>query len=241
MRLAVVIPWCHDKPRRDEAGLPSSPRPRCRVARHASGRLAADRRHGHRGDRHRIRRPRRCRLPGRARPPRRRVDADRTRWRRCSAARSRSSSLACRRWSPRIGRTAGCASRAISAIALDAVELIFIAVGTPADESGATDLDAVTAAPRRSARAGAPATVVVQVDGAGRHTERLQQRSAARSRRAAARWRVPVVGNPEFLREGSATDDFMHPDRIVIGAMATTAARVAARAMRRSSNAACRC
>ena len=109
-------------------------------------------------------------------------------------------------------------------IALDAVELIFIAVGTPADDSGATDLDAVTAAAAAiGARLRAPATVVVKSTVPVGTTERLQQRIDAALEARGCRWRVPVVGNPEFLREGSATHDFMHPDRIVIGAHGDTA------------------
>ena len=64
--------WCHNEnTRRDEAGMRSSPRPRCRVVRRAVGRCAIGLRHAHRGDRHRLCRPGRRGLSGRDRPPRR--------------------------------------------------------------------------------------------------------------------------------------------------------------------------
>lgn len=104
-------------------------------------------------------------------------------------------------------------------VALSHTELVFIAVGTPADASGATDLGAVTTA---AARIGAllrePATVVIKSTVPVGTTERLHKLVSAELRARGLAWRVPVVGNPEFLREGSATNDFMGPDRIVIGA-----------------------
>ena len=72
MRLAVANPWCHNEnTRRDEAGMPSPPRPRSRVVRRAVSRCAMGLRHAHRGDRHRLCRPGRRGLSGRDRPPRR--------------------------------------------------------------------------------------------------------------------------------------------------------------------------
>ena len=103
--------------------------------------------------------------------------------------------------------------------ALPHAELVFIAVGTPADGDGATDLDAVTAA---AARIGGllrePATVVVKSTVPVGTTDRLQKLVAAELRARGIGWRAPVIGNPEFLREGSAVHDFMQPDRILIGA-----------------------
>ena len=103
--------------------------------------------------------------------------------------------------------------------ALPDAELVFIAVGTPADGSGATDLDAVTAA---AASIGTllrtPATVVVKSTVPVGTTERLQKLVAAELRVRGIEWHAPVIGNPEFLREGSAVRDFMQPDRILVGA-----------------------
>ncbi len=103
--------------------------------------------------------------------------------------------------------------------ALEGVELVFIAVGTPADEDGATDLVAVTAAAARiGSMLGRPATVVIKSTVPVGTTDRLQKLVAAELRARGITWRVPVIGNPEFLREGSAVHDFMDPDRIVVGA-----------------------
>ena len=103
--------------------------------------------------------------------------------------------------------------------ALPGAELVFIAVGTPAEGSGATDLDAVTAA---AASIGtllrAPATVVVKSTVPVGTTERLHKLVAAELRARGHDWHAPVIANPEFLREGSAVRDFMRPDRILIGA-----------------------
>jgi len=109
--------------------------------------------------------------------------------------------------------------------ALEGVELVFIAVGTPADESGATDLDAVLAAARAiGAGLMQPATIVVKSTVPVGTTGQLQQLIHGALATRGVGWRTPVVGNPEFLREGSATDDFMQPDRIVIGAHGDDAA-----------------
>ena len=103
--------------------------------------------------------------------------------------------------------------------ALHAIDLVFIAVGTPADANGATDLDAVTsAAGRIGASLREPCTVVVKSTVPVGTTERLHKLVAAELRARGIAWQVPVVGNPEFLREGTAIHDFMRPDRIVIGA-----------------------
>ena len=103
--------------------------------------------------------------------------------------------------------------------ALERAELVFIAVGKPADPHGATDLDAVTSA---AASIGnllrEPATVVVKSTVPVGTTERLQKLVSAELRARGIAWRAPVIDNPEFLREGTAVNDFMIPDRIVIGA-----------------------
>jgi UDPglucose 6-dehydrogenase len=97
-------------------------------------------------------------------------------------------------------------------------EVQFIAVGTPPDEDGSADLQYVLAAARNIGRHMNAAKVIVDkstvpVGTAGRVSAavaaELQQRGASHA--------FSVVSNPEFLKEGAAVDDFMRPDRIVLG------------------------
>jgi UDPglucose 6-dehydrogenase len=95
-------------------------------------------------------------------------------------------------------------------------DAVFIAVGTPSRRGdGHADLSYVYAAAREIARAMTGYTVVVTKStvpvGTGREVERI-----IREERPDADF--DVVSNPEFLREGSAIQDFMRPDRVVIGA-----------------------
>ncbi|SDD90935.1 UDP-glucose dehydrogenase family protein [Rhodospira trueperi] len=95
-------------------------------------------------------------------------------------------------------------------------DAVFIAVGTPSRRGGGhADLSYVYAAAREIARAMNGYTVVVTKStvpvGTGREVERI-----IREERPDADF--DVVSNPEFLREGSAIQDFMRPDRVVIGA-----------------------
>lgn len=95
----------------------------------------------------------------------------------------------------------------------------FIAVGTPPDEDGSADLQYVTAAARNIGRFMTGYKVVVDKStvpvGTGAKV------GAAIAEELAARGQeidFSVVSNPEFLKEGAAVEDFMRPDRIVIGA-----------------------
>jgi UDPglucose 6-dehydrogenase len=94
----------------------------------------------------------------------------------------------------------------------------FIAVGTPQDSDGSADLQYVLAAARELGRHMDGDRVVVNKStvpvGTARAVrtvidEELQRRGVA--------FRCSVVSNPEFLKEGAAVEDFMRPDRIVIG------------------------
>jgi UDPglucose 6-dehydrogenase len=95
----------------------------------------------------------------------------------------------------------------------------FIAVGTPPDEDGSADLQYVLAAARNIGRHMAGFKVVVDkstvpVGTADKVKAAIAQELAARK----ADIEYAVVSNPEFLKEGAAVEDFMKPDRIVVGA-----------------------
>lgn len=94
-------------------------------------------------------------------------------------------------------------------------DLVFIAVGTPQGRAGMPDLSNVEAATRTIAAHIDHYTVIVEKSTVPVHTN-------ARIAKIVERCGVPrelfdVVSNPEFLREGSAVTDFLHPDRIVVG------------------------
>ncbi len=103
--------------------------------------------------------------------------------------------------------------------AVDHGTIQFIAVGTPPDEDGSADLKYVLAAARNIGRLMTDFKVVVDKStvpvGTGARVkaaiaDELQKRGVT----------VPysIVSNPEFLKEGAAVEDFMRPDRVVIGA-----------------------
>jgi len=100
----------------------------------------------------------------------------------------------------------------------------FIAVGTPSGPDGAADLGAVWGVGRTIAEAmdGYRIVVIKSTVPVGTHAK------LAEVIRAHTQHPFDVVSNPEFMKEGAAIDDFMRPDRVVIG---TTSAR-AASAMR---------
>jgi UDPglucose 6-dehydrogenase len=98
-------------------------------------------------------------------------------------------------------------------------QLQFIAVGTPPDEDGSADLQYVLAAARNIGRHMDGYKVIVDkstvpVGTADRVAAAIREELAARDKHAAD---FAVVSNPEFLKEGAAVEDFMRPDRIVIG------------------------
>lgn len=100
-------------------------------------------------------------------------------------------------------------------------DFVFLCVPTPQDEDGRADLNYVETAARNIGPHVPPGAVVINKStvpvGSTGVVEAAMQRSD-----------VAVVSNPEFLREGTAVSDFLHPDRVVIGAVDTeTAQRVA--------------
>ncbi|RYF03518.1 MAG: UDP-glucose/GDP-mannose dehydrogenase family protein [Oxalobacteraceae bacterium] len=103
-------------------------------------------------------------------------------------------------------------------------QLQFIAVGTPPDEDGSADLQYVLAAARNIGRHMDGYKVIVDkstvpVGTADRVAAAIREELAARGKDADAQDQCDfaVVSNPEFLKEGAAVEDFMRPDRIVIG------------------------
>ncbi|MBE7927103.1 UDP-glucose dehydrogenase family protein [Pseudomonas saudiphocaensis] len=103
--------------------------------------------------------------------------------------------------------------------AVEQSEVFFIAVGTPPGEDGSADLRYVLEVARQIGDTlRAPAIIVnkstVPVGTADLVREAISERLEARG----VEIEFSVVSNPEFLKEGAAVNDFMHPDRIVIGA-----------------------
>jgi UDPglucose 6-dehydrogenase len=98
-------------------------------------------------------------------------------------------------------------------------DIQFIAVGTPPDEDGSADMQYVLSAARNIGRYMNDFKVVVDkstvpVGTADRVRAVIQEELDKRGR---SDLRFSVVSNPEFLKEGAAVEDFMRPDRIVIG------------------------
>ena len=96
-------------------------------------------------------------------------------------------------------------------------EVVFLCVPTPQNPDGTADLSFIEGASRELAPILAFEAIVVNKStvpvGSTRVVERVLERPD-----------VTVVSNPEFLREGSAVQDFLHPDRIVIGSEDQSAA-----------------
>ena len=98
-------------------------------------------------------------------------------------------------------------------------EIIFIAVGTPPDEDGSADLKYVLAVARIiGEHLERPCVVVDKSTVPVGTADQVRSMIAATLQARAVDIHFDVVSNPEFLKEGAAVDDFMRPDRIVIGA-----------------------
>jgi UDPglucose 6-dehydrogenase len=103
--------------------------------------------------------------------------------------------------------------------AVKASEVIFIAVGTPADDSGAANREFVLAAAQSIGEAMTMSKTVVTKSTVPVGTAQAVKRTITDAlRKRALSIDFDVVSNPEFLKEGSAIDDFQKPDRIVVGA-----------------------
>ena len=99
------------------------------------------------------------------------------------------------------------------AAAVASAEVVFIAVGTPPDEDGSADLTHVLAVAETIGRNQARELVVVTKSTVPVGTAEKVHAAVA----AHAKLPFHVVSNPEFLKEGAAVDDFMKPDRVVLG------------------------
>jgi UDPglucose 6-dehydrogenase len=103
-------------------------------------------------------------------------------------------------------------------------DAIFICVGTPPKENGEADLSAIDHVARQIAtEARTPKLVIEKSTVPARTGLELRRALTAYSRNSGLAFRV--VSNPEFLREGTAVSDFLHPDRIVVGVEDETSAR----------------
>ena len=101
-------------------------------------------------------------------------------------------------------------------------EFVYLCVPTPQGEDGSADLSYIEAAAAEIAPLLRPRPIVVNKSTVPVGSTRVVEQALGRSD-------VFVVSNPEFLREGSAVHDFLHPDRVVIGSDDQAAAiRVAA-------------
>jgi len=106
--------------------------------------------------------------------------------------------------------------------AIERSDVVFIAVGTPPDEDGSADLRHVLAVARTiGQRMNCPKVVITKSTVPVGTAERVRAEIAAHTQ-------LPfhVCSNPEFLKEGAAIEDFMKPDRVVVGVDSPEAARV---------------
>jgi UDPglucose 6-dehydrogenase len=92
-------------------------------------------------------------------------------------------------------------------------EIVFIAVGTPQGEDGSADLQHVLAVARDVGRAMNKYTVVVDKSTVPVGTAKKVHEAIAKQTTQP----FSVVSNPEFLKQGAAIEDFMKPDRVVVG------------------------
>ncbi|MCO6431618.1 MAG: UDP-glucose/GDP-mannose dehydrogenase family protein [Deltaproteobacteria bacterium] len=104
--------------------------------------------------------------------------------------------------------------------AVQASKIIFIAVGTPQDEDGSADLTHVLNVAREIGTFMNEDKVVVDKSTVPVGTAELVKKTI----KEISKFGVEVVSNPEFLKEGAAIDDFMKPDRVVVGVSSQQAA-----------------
>ena len=109
-----------------------------------------------------------------------------------------------------------------AATAAALADIVFLCVPTPQGDDGSADLSYIQAAATEIGPSLRPGSIIVNKSTVPVGSTRVVERAVRRDD-------VHVVSNPEFLREGTAVRDFLHPDRVVIGAADRDAAeRVAA-------------
>ncbi len=108
--------------------------------------------------------------------------------------------------------------------AAQAAQAIFIAVGTPQSRTGSADLSFVDAVASEIARSIDSYKVIVEKSTVPVYTNEWIRRVIERN--GVSKDMFDVASNPEFLREGTAVVDFLHADRIVVGAATETASNL---------------
>jgi UDPglucose 6-dehydrogenase len=106
--------------------------------------------------------------------------------------------------------------------AVQVSDIIFIAVGTPQDEDGSADLTHVLAVAKAIGQNMNAPKIVVDKSTVPVGTADLVKAEIEK----VSKFPVEVVSNPEFLKEGAAIDDFLRPDRVVVGVASDHAANV---------------
>jgi UDPglucose 6-dehydrogenase len=111
--------------------------------------------------------------------------------------------------------------------AVEGVEVVMLAVGTPAAPDGSADLSSLLAAAEDVARAATGPLVLVT-----KSTVPVGTAERIRGLVAGAAHPISVAANPEFLKEGDAVNDFLKPERIILGTDDSTAREVLERLYR---------
>lgn len=103
--------------------------------------------------------------------------------------------------------------------AIKRVEVVFIAVGTPMGEDGSADLQYVLSVAQSIGEAMEQHLIIVNKSTVPVGTaDKIKEVIASALKKRGANIAFDIVSNPEFLKEGKAIQDFMKPDRVVIGA-----------------------